>query len=97
MSATRSELTEIFTTTWLVNRICKHFEVPTGQIEFGCDGLSALSKAFSEVTDTPVDEPSFDLIAAIKHEINVSPIEWTHRHILGHQDDHIHFSDLDVW
>jgi hypothetical protein len=67
-----------------------------GVITFGCDGESALNQAFS-TTLPSIDDPGFDLLAAIHVIRKERPIEWTTLHIKGHQDDHKDVQELDVW
>jgi hypothetical protein len=69
MSAYRAELTWIFSTVWLVNQFCTHFHITNGQIDFCCDGLSALHSAFNLEIPIQPDTPSYDLIAAIRREL----------------------------
>ncbi len=78
----------------VIYRICKYYHI-NGNIEFGCDGLSAINRAFSYVSLISVDEPSYDILAAIRHLWAYSPIQWKIRHAEGHQDDHCTFESLD--
>lgn len=71
--------------------------ITTGQIEFGCDGLSALAVAFTLDHHFSMDYPSYEIIAAIWKLISQSPVSWTTRHVSGHQDDHKEFNSLDTW
>jgi Reverse transcriptase (RNA-dependent DNA polymerase) len=93
----RSELTGIYATMVLVQKLCKYYDISSGQIEFACDGLSALNKAFSYVALISVDEPSYDLLAAIRHQWLYSSVQWKIRHVKGHQDDERAPTELDRW
>jgi hypothetical protein len=64
-------------------------------IEVGCDGLSALNKAFDMWPLNP-DGPYFDMLNSLRAMIAESPITWTTRNVDGHQDDDIN-ATLDWW
>ena len=53
----------------------------------GCDGLSALRRAIGQSGDVDPNMQQFDIIAAIRYWKDKSPIKWTSKHILGHQDN----------
>jgi hypothetical protein len=53
--------------------------------------------AFSYVALLHIDEPNFDIIAAIKHQWQYSSILWKVRHVKGHQDKHTEINNLDRW
>ena len=85
-SAYRSELAGLFAIVLIVNLICSWADIQAGGIEVGCDGLSALNKAFDTCPlETP--GPQFDLLSALCTMISASPVTWTARHVPGHQDD----------
>jgi|NOAtaT_6_FD_contig_81_301931_length_1652_multi_2_in_0_out_0_1 hypothetical protein len=94
MSAYRAELTGIFSTVWLVNQLCTYFHINNGQIDFRCDGISALHSAFNSEIPIQPNIHSYDLIAAIRRELQKSPIIWNTQHIEGHQDDQTNISQL---
>ncbi len=96
-SAYRSELSGILAVMITVKHICEHHKIKEGAVELACDGLSAIDKAFSYVSLLHIDEPDFDLIAAIKHQWQHSPILWKVRHVRGHQDKHTAIDNLDRW
>jgi hypothetical protein len=84
--AYRSELAGLFGIVLIVNLLCSWAGITSGAIEVGCDGLSALNKAFDTWPLEPSD-PHFDLLSALRKMILSSPIEWTTRHVAGHQDE----------
>jgi hypothetical protein len=84
--AYRSELAGLYGIVLVVNWLCEWAGLTTGKIEVGCDGLSALNKAFDSWPLEPQD-PHFDMLSAIRHMIQASPLQWTTRHIAGHQDN----------
>jgi hypothetical protein len=59
-----------------------------GAIKVGCDGLSALNKAFDTWPLDP-DNPHFDMLNSLRAMIAESPITWTTRHVDRHQDHDI--------
>ncbi len=93
----RSELAGIYATMVAVHNICSFYKITEGNIEFACDGFSALDKAFSYVSMISVDEPSYDMLLAIRQQWAYSPILWKIRHVEGHQDDMQSVESLDRW
>ncbi len=69
----------------MVNRIGKSYGISDGEIEFSCDGLSAIDKAFSFVSLLHVDNSNYDLLGAIKNQWAYSPAEWKFCHGAGQQ------------
>jgi hypothetical protein len=94
-SAYRSELTGLYSILAILHQVCLYFDVPEGNVQIGCDGLSALQNAFEKGPLLSTDYPDYDLLGAIYHLRKISKVTWTHRHIRGHQDDHS--EDLDQW
>jgi len=66
-------------------------------VEIGCDGINALRDCFNSDAGISCDKPHFDLIAATRTLQDLHPIRWLFRHIYGHQDDTVEFTDLDRW
>ncbi len=96
-SAYRSELAGIYSILIMVKKICEFFDIQQGAIELGCDGQSALDKAFNYVSIIRLDDANHDLLQAIRTLWASSPIQWKFRHVKGHQDDHKSASELDRW
>jgi hypothetical protein len=63
-SAYRSELAGLFAIVRIVNLLCSWANVVHGGIEVGCDGLSALNKAFDSWPLEPAD-PHFDMLSSL--------------------------------
>jgi hypothetical protein len=84
-SAYRSELAGLFGIVLVVNRLCSWAKIESGGIEVGCDGLSALEKAFDTWPLEPTD-PHFDMLSSLHTQIAASPVTWKIRHIPSHQD-----------
>jgi hypothetical protein len=93
----RSELIGILGIATQIQQICNEFGIDRGQIEIGCDGLGAISVLQSDVPIIRSSWSHFDIIKAIKSIIKHSPLTWKFRHILGHQDDDLEFTNLDRW
>jgi hypothetical protein len=81
----------------IIQKICSFYGISKGEITIGCDGLSALNRAFSVVSILDPNEPSYDLLGAIKHYQAHSTIQWKIQHVEGHQDDHTALYKLDRW
>jgi hypothetical protein len=94
-SAYRSELTGLYVIMTFINHLCDFYNINSGQVEIGCDGLSALQTAFDNGTILHSDTPDYDLVGAIFHLRKTSKVLWHHRHIKGHQDDYS--DELDTW
>jgi hypothetical protein len=84
--AYRSELSGIYGVVVMVHLICKVHKIKHGKVQIGCDGLSALRRAIDQSGDVDPTTQHFDIIAAIRTWKNKSPIKWTSKHVLGHQD-----------
>ncbi len=93
-SAYRSELAGIFSIMVIIEKHCYFYGILEGEITIGCDGLSALNRAFSVVS---ILDPSYNLLGAIKHYWAHSTIQWKIWHVEGHQDDHTSVHKLDRW
>ena len=91
----RSELGGILGNITTINHICKSYNITHGSITAGCDSTSALNNAFGTHPVT-TKIPSRDIVAAIRHELQHSPITWTPKHVKGHQD-HNQSQYLDEW
>jgi hypothetical protein len=79
----------------VTHQLCLYYRNEAGQIEIGCDGLSALQTALESFPSLSTDIPDYNLLGAIFHLRRRSKITWSYRHVKGHQDDQS--SDLDLW
>jgi hypothetical protein len=59
--------------------------ITEGPIKVGCNGQSAL-RAFDLDYYFNPQQADFDILSSLHFRIQNSPITWTPRHILGHQD-----------
>ena len=91
----RSELCGILSNILMVNSIATTHDIQEGTVTVGCDNESALWTAMGD-GDITSNDPSFDIIKIIRHQINISPIMWRHQHVKGHQDDNKEVV-LDAW
>jgi hypothetical protein len=96
-SAYRSELAGIYSIMVAITKLCNFFDIQQGAIELGCDGQSALDKAFNHVALIRLEDSNHDLLQAIRYLWASSPLQWKFRHFRGHQDDHADVRDLDRW
>jgi len=90
----RSELAGILGIIMTVNLICIQCNIITGKVTVGCDNKSALWTSFGKAPIN-INRSSRDILQAIHHQINISPVEWASRHVKGHQDDTD--KQLDSW
>jgi hypothetical protein len=67
-SSYRSELSGMYGIVVMVEVICTHFEITSGAIEAGCDGLSALRKAIGQGShfDPDIKDSDYDMLSAIR-------------------------------
>jgi hypothetical protein len=93
--AYRSELSGIFSILMVMKKFCEFRAISEGYITLGCDGKSALEKAFKTGTKLFKDIPSYDLVASILRLRRESTLSWIPRFVKGHQDDTS--TDLDLW
>jgi hypothetical protein len=96
-SAYRSKLFGIYSIMVCTKKLCEYFQITSGFITLGCDGQSALDKAFNQVSILQVGESNYDLLFATRTLWAHSPLTWTFKHIRGHQDDHLPQDKLDRW
>ncbi len=96
-STYRSELSGNLAVVIMVKNLCTYHNIVEGSVELACNGFSALNKAFSYVSILQIEDPNYDLIAAIKHWWLYSLLLWKIRHVKGHQDDHVEVQQLDRW
>lgn len=94
-SSYRSELAGLYVILAMTHQLCLYHRIEAGQIEIGCDGLSALQTALESFPSLSTDVPDYDLLGAIFHLRRLSKITWSYRHVKGHQDDQS--SDLNLW
>ena len=92
----RAELGGLMGLMVMAKVICQVHAVTQGSLEVGLDGESAY-KAVFETEQVEVNAKAADLIRAIKESITQLPLQVTGRHIEGHQDDKVAFSQLDRW
>jgi hypothetical protein len=69
----------------------------SGSAVYACDGLSALRNAFAGRPLHPM-QAQFDVLSAIRGLRSSSPaVNWSTRHVRGHQDDNRPWHSLDWW
>jgi hypothetical protein len=73
----RSELTGLYSILAILHEVCLYFEVPEGNVQIGCDGLSALQNSFEKGPSLSTDFPDYDLLGAIYHLRKISKVTWT--------------------
>ena len=93
-SSFRSELGGILGLAILLRQLCTDHHIMHGGIEIAFDCLSALKTVFEHEWDEP-QQSCYDLIHQIRREVQASPLQWTWRHVKGHQDKNTHFAALD--
>jgi hypothetical protein len=92
----RSELSGIFGLVIMVNVICKVHNITYGAIECGCDGQVVLNKLSNLENAIDLNGKQFDLLSATRSALLASPVNWSFRHVKGHQDEDLE-AVLDRW
>jgi hypothetical protein len=77
----------------LINKVALFHKINTA-VTLLCDCETGLDKAFSGKPLTLKDS-SYDLLQAIRYELSHTTIQWSAKHIKGHQDDSIPYKELD--
>jgi hypothetical protein len=81
-----------------MHHLCQYYAVTEGGITIGCDGSEALKKSFIYKLD--IEDPCYDLLAAIHRLRTLSPLTWSFRHVKGHQDslgqEPDHWAELNI-
>ena len=86
-SSYRSELCGILGNILVINAICKHNGVAGDYtVQVGCDSESALWNCFG-ANHVTTKMASFDLVKAIRYQIDKSPIKFKSKWVKAHQDD----------
>jgi hypothetical protein len=85
--AYRSELGGLYCITVATNLVCQHEAITSGKMTIACDGDSALWMAVDQEAEIGPATQQFDIICAIREQIQQSPIEWKTRRVAGHQDN----------
>ena len=88
----RSELSGLLGTVLLIETVCKLHGITSGRVEVACDSTGAL-RAGNLCQALAPNQPDYDLLKDIQTLVLESPLEWTWRHVKGHQS----LSHLDHW
>ena len=92
----RAELGGVMGIVVTLAMICRIHSITSGSLQLGLDGKSALDAVFA-LEDPHSEDPSADIIIDIRRKIKALPITVTGKHIKGHQDDDLSYSQLDRW
>ena len=82
----RGEVAGLLGAVVTVNFLCIIYNIHHGSITMGCDNKGALSAGFHS-TWVPPCQPSRDILQALHHQLQSSPLTWHTQHVKGHQDD----------
>ena len=97
-SAHRSETGGMLGKVLFVHEICTEHNVTSGSIISGCDCLNVVRK-LQHLSTLHIDtsDSSYDLFREIQQALSTSPLQWTFRHIRGHQDRNTPKDKLPPW
>ena len=92
-----SELCGILGNTIMMNAICAlHGITEPCEMTVGSDSESALWNAFGDA-ELSSQMASVDIVAAIRKQLQLSPLKWTSKWVKGHQDQKGKVTVLDEW
>jgi hypothetical protein len=95
VNAYQSELQGLHTVVASLRVICQHHKVQSGKVTLCCDNENTLWLTSIRSTQVPLRMKHTDLIQAIRKIVLELPIEVVFKDVMGHQDKHILFKDLD--
>jgi hypothetical protein len=95
-NAYRAEAAGIYGCLAFTNELLAQHQLTNGSITMACDCKSALLHIFEHDYDKPA-QAHYYIIHAYRQLRHQSPIQWTSRHVYGHQDDDKAQADLDRW
>jgi hypothetical protein len=95
VNAYRSELQGLHAAAASLRVICQHHKVQSGKVTLCCDNENALWLSSIRSTQVPLRTKHTDLIRAIRKIVLELPIEVVFQDVMGHQDKHVLFKDLD--
>ena len=97
----RAELGGILGGFLYTNEISKKRNIgtQTGQCELACDCKGAVDAITAILNGAAANSTwsLYDILILIKHQLDISSIKWTMRHVGGHMDDEKDWKDLDIW
>lgn len=81
----RSETLGLCGVIFMVNLVCKIFNIAEGTATVGCNGAEALKSAFCEGgwREATIEQADFDIISLARAQLKKSPITWKWRHVKG--------------
>jgi hypothetical protein len=94
--AYRAEAAGTYGCITFTNELMQQHQLANGTVTMACDCLSALWNIFNHQFDKAA-QAHYDIIHSCRMLVERSPAEWISRHVRGHQDDHVHYKDLDRW
>jgi hypothetical protein len=92
--AYRAEAAGIYGCIAFTNELMQQHQLANGTVTMVCDCLSALRNIFDHQFDK-ASQAHYDIIHSCRMLVERSPVEWVSRHVRGHQDNYVHYEDLD--
>ncbi len=96
MSPYRAELGGLITVSFIIYRICSHYEVKSGRAKLHCDNEGVIKTVFSLNTPTPSQflHTDYDLVVIAKRLLGLLPVkivaEWVKGHYTGDNREQKH-------
>ena len=91
-----SELAGIIAALTIIDAIIWLYNITEGSITISLDSKLALEQSQS-TAPLSSDQKSFDYLQIIWNWIQLYPLTFKFRHVIGHQTDHILYNNLDWW
>jgi hypothetical protein len=95
VNAYQSEVQGLHTVVASLRVICQHHKVQSGKVTLCCDNENTLWLSSIRSTQVPLRMKHTDLIQAIRKIVLELPIVVVFKDVMGHQDKHVLFEDLD--
>lgn len=93
----RSELGGLIGVIRDIDLLCKEYGITEGDVEVGCDGQQAYLVATRASYSPTTTISHFDISTTLHNLINNSVINWSFRHVKGHQDKILNIDKIDIW
>ena len=93
----RSELTGLLGAVRHIEKLCQQYNITNGQVEIACDGMEAYKIATRYKWNHTTNIGHYDVASCLHQLLQQSKVQWTFRHVYGHQDNTMNIDDIDIW
>ena len=93
----RSELGGLIGAIRHITTLCNQHNITDGTVEIACDGMEAYKIASRFEWKHITNMGHYDMASCLHQLLRRSTLQWTFRHVKGHQDDNKATADIDIW